>query len=49
MSEKTILIVEDNEIQREGLAIVLRKAGYDVLRSAAASGIVQRGPVDWRA
>jgi CheY-like chemotaxis protein len=33
MSGKTILIVEDNEIQREGLTIVLRKAGYDVLPS----------------
>jgi CheY-like chemotaxis protein len=36
MSGKTILIVEDNEIQREGLAIVLRKAGYDVLPSEEA-------------
>ena len=36
MSKKAILIVEDNEVQREGLTIVLRKEGYTVL--AAADG-----------
>ena len=40
MSEKTILIVEDNEIQREGLAIVLRKAAYDVLPSMEAGDAI---------
>jgi CheY-like chemotaxis protein len=36
MAGKTILIAEDNEIQREGLAIVLRNAGYEVLPSEEA-------------
>ncbi len=36
MPEKTILIVEDNEVQREGLTLVLRTAGYNVI--AAVSG-----------
>ena len=40
MAGKTILIVEDNEIQREGLAIVLRKAGYDVLPSEEAGDAI---------
>jgi len=34
MSAKTILIVEDNAIQREGLAVVLQKEGYTVLVAA---------------
>jgi two-component system, chemotaxis family, chemotaxis protein CheY len=34
MPDKTILIVEDNEIQREGLAIILRQEGYTVLLAA---------------
>ena len=36
MAGKTILIVEDNEVQREGLAVVLRKAGYSVLPTTDA-------------
>lgn len=40
MAGKTILIVEDNEIQREGLAIVLRKAGYEVLPSEEAGDAI---------
>jgi CheY-like chemotaxis protein len=36
MSDKTILLVEDNEIQREGAALVLRREGYTV--HAAADG-----------
>ena len=36
MSLKKILVVEDNSIQREGLASVLRNEGYRVL--AAADG-----------
>ena len=40
MSEKTILIVEDNEIQREGLAVVLRKAGYTVLAAVGGGDAV---------
>ncbi len=31
MANKTILIIEDNDTQREGLAHVLRDQGYDVL------------------
>jgi len=33
MSEatRTVLVVEDNEIEREGLAFVLRRAGYAVI------------------
>ena len=34
MSEKTILVVEDNEIQREGAAMVLRREGYTVFAVA---------------
>ncbi len=36
MSRKTILIVEDNDVQREGLGVVLRNAGYNALLSADA-------------
>jgi two-component system, chemotaxis family, chemotaxis protein CheY len=36
MTEKTILIVEDNDVQREGLAAVLRNEGNTVI--VAASG-----------
>jgi len=36
MAAKTILIVEDNAIQREGLAFVLREEGYSVLTAADA-------------
>ena len=31
MPGKTLLIIEDNEISREGLAVVLRREGYIVL------------------
>lgn len=31
MAKRTILIVEDNSIQREGLALVLRQHGFSVL------------------
>jgi CheY-like chemotaxis protein len=34
MSSGTILIVEDNPIQREGLATVLRQRGFSVLPAA---------------
>ncbi len=37
MSDQTILIVEDNEIQREGVAAVLRKAGYRVILASDAT------------
>ena len=40
MSEKTILIVEDNEVQREGLAVVLRREGFTVLAAAGGSDAV---------
>jgi CheY-like chemotaxis protein len=36
MAGKTILVVEDNTIQREGLAVVLQKEGYTVLAAANA-------------
>jgi CheY-like chemotaxis protein len=31
MTSKTLLVVEDDEIQREGLGIVLRNEGYTVI------------------
>jgi CheY-like chemotaxis protein len=34
MAGETILIVEDNTIQREGLALVLRQQGFSVLPAA---------------
>jgi CheY-like chemotaxis protein len=34
MTRKTILLVEDNTIQREGLGVVLRQQGYNVLPTA---------------
>jgi CheY-like chemotaxis protein len=34
MANGTILIVEDNSIQREGLALVLRQRGFSVLPAA---------------
>jgi CheY-like chemotaxis protein len=34
MAGKTLLVVEDNAIQREGLAAVLREHGYTVLTAA---------------
>lgn len=34
MAGETILIVEDNTIQREGLAVVLRQQGFSVLLAA---------------
>jgi CheY-like chemotaxis protein len=34
MAGGTVLIVEDNTIQREGLAVVLRQQGFSVLRAA---------------
>ena len=33
-SKKTILVVEDDEITREGFAVILRRAGYQVLLAA---------------
>jgi CheY-like chemotaxis protein len=36
MAHETILVIEDNPIQREGIAFLLREAGYDVV--AAADG-----------
>jgi CheY-like chemotaxis protein len=49
MSEKTVLIVEDHEVQREGLAAVLRNEGYTVLVAedgGEASGVVRVGVPD---
>ena len=40
MPGKTILIVEDNEVQREGLAAVLRKEGYTVIAAVGGSEAV---------
>ena len=45
MPNQTILIVEDNEVQREGLAVVLRKEGYTVIAAVGggdAVAIVER-------
>lgn len=36
MTVKTILVVEDNPIQREGLAFILRQQGYTVLTAGTA-------------
>jgi len=46
MSGKTILIVEDNDVQREGLAVVLRMEGHTVLPTAdgkAALALLKSG------
>src|SRR5437016_13712865 len=31
MAAETILVVEDNDIQREGMAVILRQHGYSVV------------------
>jgi CheY-like chemotaxis protein len=36
MAGQTILVVEDNAIQREGVAVILREEGYGVLTAADA-------------
>jgi CheY-like chemotaxis protein len=33
-AHRTILVVEDNDVSREGLAVVLRRAGYRVVPAA---------------
>jgi CheY-like chemotaxis protein len=33
-ASRTLLVVEDNDVSREGLAVVLRRAGYRVLPAA---------------
>src|SRR2546423_1224990 len=38
---KTLLIVDDNEITREGLAVVLRKQGYAVALAANGGEALQ--------
>lgn len=46
MDERPILIVEDNAIQREGLAVVLRQQGYAVSLAAdgrEALGLIRSG------
>lgn len=48
MTAATILVVEDNTIQREGLAVVLRQQGYTVLLAADGNDALNRlsgGPV----
>ena len=42
MPDKTILIVEDNQIEREGLAVVLERAGYGVVSAANGREALQR-------
>lgn len=41
MASGTILIVEDNTIQREGLAMVLRQHGFSVLPAADAQEAIE--------
>ena len=33
-TRKTLLIIDDNDVEREGLAILLERSGFSVLRSA---------------
>jgi CheY-like chemotaxis protein len=43
----TLLVVEDNDVAREGLAVVLRQAGYRVLPAANGEEglrLLRRGP-----
>jgi CheY-like chemotaxis protein len=45
---KSVLVIERNEIERAGLAVVLRRQGYGVLVAADAQGALDRlraGPV----
>jgi CheY-like chemotaxis protein len=37
---KTVLVVEDNEVEREGLAVILSDAGYTVATALDADGAV---------
>ncbi|HTU16710.1 MAG TPA: response regulator [Gemmataceae bacterium] len=49
MAGETILIVEDNTIQREGLAVVLRQHGFSVLLAAdgqKALELIDEAPPD---
>jgi len=47
LSHRTILVVEDNDVSREGLTVVLRHAGYHVLPAAngeEALRLLRAGP-----
>ena len=47
MPGETILVAEDNAVEREGLAVVLRQRGYTVLTAhdgAEALKLLQAGP-----
>lgn len=49
MANRTILIVEDNTIQREGLAMILRQRGFSVLPAAdgqEAMGLLEKADPD---
>jgi CheY-like chemotaxis protein len=50
MAGNTILVVEDNEIQREGTSVVLRQAGYAVVAvpegQAALDYLLNNAPPD---
>jgi CheY-like chemotaxis protein len=50
MSGKTLLVVDDDPIQREGLAVVLRTEGYTVVVAAdgleAIEHLKQGAPID---
>ena len=44
---RTLLVVEDNDVSREGLAVVLRRAGYHVVPAAngeEALRLLRAGP-----
>ena len=48
MPGKTLLVVEDNAIEREGLAAVLRQEGYSVISAANGKEALDRlngGPI----
>jgi CheY-like chemotaxis protein len=42
MAGRTILVVEDNPIQREGLAVILREQGHTVTTAADAEEALSR-------
>lgn len=48
MPGSTVLVIEDNDIQREGLAVVLRQQGFTVLTAAGANEALSQlssGPI----
>jgi CheY-like chemotaxis protein len=47
MANETILVIEDNEIQREGMAFILRNAGYTIVTAKGGDeglSLMRSGP-----